>query len=285
MRTQRGGGRAQDVALILAALLALACAGCAPERATPAEDARETASAPAADAAEGPQAAPDGVDGAPNPVALVYNGEVAAEGAPEALAEVAESINLSVVYFHDPADLPELLDGAAFCMVPGTEDDLDPLLEAFTPEAREALAVWLESGGAYVGICGGAYIASEGWEDVGGWVEALGISPVETEAWVEEDDPRIITITWDGRARPIYYQYGPVFLVEDSSDGEVLARYDDGGAAGLVTEIGDGRVVVFGPHPEADETWLSDDPDPLDADRWAPTRDIAQAVLLAGMGE
>jgi glutamine amidotransferase-like uncharacterized protein len=91
----------------------------------------------------------------------------------------------------------------------------------------------------------------------------------------------IITVTWDGSKRPIYYQYGPVFLVQDESSVEVLARYDDGRVAALAAEFGEGRIIVCGPHPEADETWLDDDPAPVDADSWEPTRDLAVEMFQA----
>jgi hypothetical protein len=214
-------------------------------------------------------------------VALIYNGKVAAEGGPEALAVVAESLGMEVTYFATPAELPSLLQDATVCMIGGTEDDLTPLLSEFTPEVRQTFRDWLTAGGGYLGICGGGYIASNGWEDVNGFVDALGIVPVDTEAWVEEGDPLIITVTWNGAERPIYYQYGPVFLVQDESNIEVLLRYDDGRVAALATDFGKGRIVVCGPHPEADETWLDDDPAPVDADNWKPTQDLAAEMFQA----
>jgi hypothetical protein len=214
-------------------------------------------------------------------VALIYNGKVAAEGGPEALAVVAESLGMEVTYFDDAGKLPSLLGGATVCVIGGTEDDLTPLLSEFTPEIRQTLSDWLTAGGGYLGICGGGYIASNGWEDVNGFVDALGIVPLDTEAWVEESDPLIITVTWNGAERPIYYQYGPVFLAQDESNMEVLLRYDDGRVAGLATDFGEGRVVVCGPHPEADATWLDDDPAPVDADNWQPTQDLAAEMFQA----
>jgi hypothetical protein len=214
-------------------------------------------------------------------LALIYDGKVAAEGGPEALAVVAKSLGMEVTFFDDPARLPSLLERATVCMIGGTEDDLSPLLHEFTPEIRRALGDWLNAGGAYLGICGGGYIASKGWEDNDDFVEALGIMPVSTEAWIEESAPMIITVTWNGDERPIYYQYGPVFLMGDESGFEILARYDDGRVAALATDVGRGRVVVCGPHPEAEATWLDDDPQPVDADTWLPTQDLAVELFQA----
>ncbi len=212
-------------------------------------------------------------------LALIYNGEVAAEGGPEALATVAQSLGMEVAYFDSAEQLPSLLEDASFCMIGGTEDDLSPLLEEFTPQVRQVLSDWLSSGGAYLGICGGGYVASSGWEEVNGFVDALGIVSVDTEAWVEEDAPLIITVVWNGTERPIYYQYGPAFLVANESGIEILARYDDGQVAALAAGFGEGRVVVCGPHPEAVESWLDDDPAPASADSWEPTEDLAAALF------
>lgn len=212
-------------------------------------------------------------------VALIYNGKTAAEGAPEALAAVAKSLGMKVTYFDSPGKLPALLNGATICMVGGTEDDLTPLLTQFTPAIRKSLADWVSAGGNYLGICGGGYIASQGWEEENGIVKGFGLVSVLTEAWVEDPEPKIITVTWNGTERPIYYQYGPAFLVNNNPAINVLARYDDGKAAALAAKLGKGKVIVCGPHPEADETWLEDDPEPTDADMWTPTRDLMAGLL------
>lgn len=225
------------------------------------------------------------VNGPKGGVAVIYNGKTAAEGGPEALAQLARSQGMKVVYFDTPAKLPALLNGAAVCMIGGTEDDLTPLLKEFTPALRKTVADWVRAGGSYLGICGGGYIASQGWEEEEGVVKCLGILPCMTEAWTEEADPRILTVTWNGQKRPIYYQYGPAFLAGDGLAAGVTARYDDGRIAALSAKLGKGSVVVSGPHPEADETWLDDDPAPLNADKWTPTSDLAVSLLQRCFGK
>jgi hypothetical protein len=65
--------------------------------------------------------------------ALIYNGPVAADEAPEALADIAAAAGLPVRYIADLSGLPALLPRAAIFMIGGTEDDLSPLINAFTP--------------------------------------------------------------------------------------------------------------------------------------------------------
>jgi len=71
--------------------------------------------------------------------ALIYNGRVAAEGGPEAVAVVARGIGLEVKFADDIGKLPELLKGASVFVIGGTEDDLSPLLTAFSPKILAAL--------------------------------------------------------------------------------------------------------------------------------------------------
>lgn len=221
----------------------------------------------------------------PSPVAkdggavLIYNGEVAAEGCPEALAAVAERMGLDVAYFDSAEALSEQLSNAALCMIGGTEDDLDPFVSQFTPELQAQLQGWIESGGGFLGICGGAYIGSKGWQEDGGFVDMLNLAPVETEEYLSDPDPRIISVDWNGTQRAIYYAYGPAFRTDDVPNVEIIATYDDGRTAALDYSRGDGHVVLCGPHPEADETWLEDDPAPLNADQWEDTSDLIQELF------
>lgn len=210
---------------------------------------------------------------------LIYNGATAAQGGPEAIANVAQALGLAVRFFDRADKLPPLLKDTGICVIGGTEDDLEPFLAEFTPATRKALADWIRNGGRYLGICGGGYMASEGWEEKQGFTKALALIPMATEAWMEDPDPRIINVTWNGKRRSIYYQYGPAFLVEPGAGAEILARYDDGRAAALAMAAGTGRILVWGPHPEADETWLDDDPAPVGAENWRDTSDIARAMF------
>ncbi|GAK52695.1 hypothetical protein U14_03950 [Candidatus Moduliflexus flocculans] len=209
--------------------------------------------------------------------ALIYNGEVAAEDAPEAAAAIAEQAGLPVRFVSDIAELPSLLEQAAVFIIGGTEDDLRPLKAAFTPEVTAAFETYLRNGGRYLGFCGGGYIASTGWEEEDGFVEMLGIIPAESGDFSENDDPQIVPIRWRGETYPMYFQASPTFeLTETSEKVEVFAYYENGEIAGLMSSYGSGKVAVCGPHPEARESW-SDDAE--DGDEWTSTTDLAVALL------
>lgn len=213
-------------------------------------------------------------------IALIYNGPVAAEGGPEAVATIAEEIGLPVKFVADMAELPALLDEAAILIVGGTEDDLDPLYTSFTPDARAALDTYLSNGGRYLGICGGGFLASNGWYEAdGSFVEMLGLIPAEsTDYDLENDEPQIVTVEWLGDTHPMYFQAGPLFELTDGNDTvvEVVAQYDDGGIAALISSYGDGKAAVIGPHPEADESWREEAEGGED---WYSTTDLLAALL------
>ena len=186
---------------------------------------------------------------------------------------------MEVLYFDSADILFEQLDDAALFMIGGTEDNLDPFVSQFTPEMQVELQSWIESGGGFLGICGGAYIGSMGWEESGGFVAMLNLAPVETEEYLSDPDPRIISVDWNDEQRSIYYAYGPALLTDGVPAVEVIATYEDGRTAAIEYARGNGNVILCGPHPEADETWLDDDPVPLDADQWEDTSDLIQELF------
>lgn len=218
-------------------------------------------------------------------VALIYNGASSARGGHDAVAAVARRAGLRVEFIGDLRQLPERLKGVTVFAVGGTDDNLAPLLRSIPPEAVTALKDYLRGGGRYWGICGGAYIASAGWDEKDGFTRALGLVEARSAAWLEQAPSRIITVVWQGERRPMYYQYGPAFEPPLGSDARIVATYDDGRTAGFVVPYGKGRIGLVGPHPEADDSWLQDTPPPIDAGAWKPTMDLAVAMLrdlLAG---
>lgn len=209
--------------------------------------------------------------------ALIYNGQVAAEEGPEAVAAIAQQVGLSVIYVSNIAELPSLLNDAAVFIIGGTEDDLSPLKDGFTPDVMSAFQTYLRNGGRYWGICGGGYLASTGWDEEEGFVDMLGIVPAKSSEFDEDDAPQILPIQWLGETIPMYFQFGPAFdLTNSAEDVNVFAYYEDGSIAGLMSSYGNGKVAVCGPHPEATESWGEDIED---VDDWMPRTDLGVALL------
>ena len=210
--------------------------------------------------------------------ALIYNGSVAAEEGPEAMAAIVEQVGLPVTYIADLTELQRLLPGAKVFIIGGTEDDLGPLINPFTPDVRAALDSYLRNGGRYLGICGGGFLASTGWEEGASFVEMLGIIPARSYSFDEEnDDPMIIPVQWLGTEYDMYFQGGPVFELEDSAESvRVIARYENGEIAALISSYGSGKAAVCGPHPEAPDSWGEEAEDGED---WEAVTDLAVDFL------
>ena len=222
----------------------------------------------------------DGDEPASNPrgdVALVYAGAFADADALQSLERLLAESRLKTVRFSHPEQLIGLLPDARLLAVGGTVDDIDPLVESFAPATVEAIRAFVSSGGTYLGICGGAYVASTGWEEDDRFVDALGLAPVEAESYVEDADPRVVTVKWKGTPRAVYYQLGPRFVPSESSGITDVATYEDGSLAALSYRLGEGRVYLMGPHPEADASWIEDDMPNSEA--WQPTEDLARDMM------
>ena len=212
------------------------------------------------------------------PVALVYHGPVADPYAAEALGDLLAKIGLEVRYLDQAEEISSRLAEACLLAIGGTDDNTEPLRQALIPGQRDAIQEFVRSGGRFVGICGGGYLASRGWDEYWGPVEGLGLVPALTDYYGRDLDPRIINVDWLGTRRLLYYQGGPVFFLgERDQVVERVATYEDGSLAALFCALGQGKVLAMGPHPEADITWLEEDH--LWGTGWTPTEDLALAVL------
>ncbi len=209
--------------------------------------------------------------------ALVYNGPASAEDCPEAAAEIAKSVGLNVRFVSNLRDLPRLLNSAAVFIIGGTEDDMRPLLKAFTPQVSAVLRDYLQKGGRYLGICGGGFMASTGWDEGGTYMKGLAIIPAASSVFKDDFSARILPVKWMGNIRPMFFKAGPDFQLKDSKETvHVIAYYGDGSVAALICSYGKGRVAVCGPHPEARESWKDE---AADGSTWTSSTDLAIALL------
>lgn len=190
------------------------------------------------------------------PLALVYRGPASCSGCPESVAAVltAQPLNFRVEYV-GPDDTPltaDTLRRAAVYAQPGG----GTLADAWRQVRGDADVIrsWVADGGVYLGFCLGGYLA--------GATPGFGLLPGDTsrylgspDASIDDDEPRIGTVTWRDREYRTYFQDPPRFIV--TGEATVLARYPNGEVAALVAPFGSGRVAVTGPHVEATDSWYS----------------------------
>jgi glutamine amidotransferase-like uncharacterized protein len=193
------------------------------------------------------------------PVALVYRGPAACSGCAEAVAALLEHgpVSFRAVYCGPDEQVPlsaSSLAGAAVYAQPGG-GSVSPAWRRMRQHADE-IRNWVRGGGSYLGFCLGAYLA--------GSTPGFGLLPGDTSqyvgsrgATVDTTDDTVVAVRWRGQPRHLFFQDGPYFKLNKDADATVLASYDNGLPAAVVTSFGSGRVGVVGPHPEADQSWYS----------------------------
>ena len=193
------------------------------------------------------------------PYALIYNGPTADQASTEAISSVVQQLGLTVRYIANLDDLPTQLGDARVFIIGGTDDDVEPLLQRFTPALRTTLKTYLRQGGRYLGICGGAYLASLGWPEEDRFVEGLALVPAQSDGYDQDFEAKIYPVTWLGETRQMYYQAGPSFALAKSPETVArLAYFEDRQLAALMSTFGAGKVAVSGPHPEAPDSWRAE---------------------------
>jgi glutamine amidotransferase-like uncharacterized protein len=213
---------------------------------------------------------------------LVYNGSVADEDGVLKVTEMAEEQGYAVKYISNLSKLPEMLDGAKAFIIGGTIGNTGNLLDEID-ESKDDLKSYIVNGGNYMGICGGAYVASKGSQWPDGY--ETGMALVNVECFIFDpnySDAQIITVSWQSTNRTIYYLNGPAFAKTDLPQTVTIIAYYNNinkDVAAFSTTLGKGKIVLCGPHPEADNTWLIDDPKPLNAEMWTDTYDIFESIF------
>ena len=141
-----------------------------------------------------------------------------------------------------------------FLIVPGGyTQEYSP---ALGEEGREAIRRFVRQGGGYLGICAGAYLAAEKVE-VPGKPRGLGLIAVQNLRQSGQG-MRTIYLAQHPATRglpqqiTIYYQNGPEILPQEGV--AKIASYRNGRLAVAIGSFGEGKVVIFSPHPEGSIT-------------------------------
>ncbi len=209
-------------------------------------------------------------------LALVYRGPASSPGCAEDVAAVLDRAGLEPRYVGPRERLrltPQTLAGAALYAHPGGPD-LDVSWRHMAPH-RKTIRHYVRDGGNYLGFCLGGYLAGS---DPG-----FDLLPGDTDQYIGtkgasvcHDGDDVVTVSWKGQQRDLYFQDGPYFDVKRSRV-QVLARYDNDRIAAMTCRFGEGRVAVVGPHPEATPSWFTD----VGLTPVAPATDLALDLVAA----
>jgi glutamine amidotransferase-like uncharacterized protein len=205
---------------------------------------------------------------APSGDIALYSGNGVDDACLTATHAMFEAAGYRVVLI-GPYDInPTTLERFRVVCFPG--GDMYQYARDISSTGKEQLRAYISDGGAYIGICGGAYFTGERmyWQGTELPVISLGIFPGNTRGPIDAIAPypycvmckvnMTDTLHPITRAEPdtawIVYCYGPTFDPHSGAAINILGVYDIGHSPALVAwQYGSGRVFVIGPHPEFEE--------------------------------
>ena len=211
---------------------------------------------------------------ATRPVALVYRGPGGCPSCSVAAAALLRHTKWGFqVRYVGPDEQLKLtlanLRTAALYVQPGGDGTLEQAFASLGSESAD-IQSFVASGGRYLGLCMGGYLAGQnpGFDLLPGDADQFITSD---GASVRSEADTIVQVSWRNRSRFMYFQDGPFFTLDREAAGtKILATYTNGEISALVAPYGKGEVGVSGPHPEATDDWYQFnhvvDPDNHDLD-------------------
>lgn len=160
------------------------------------------------------------------------------------------------------------LDNFSILCIPG--GDMYQYAQDISSGGKENIRNFIRNGGGYIGICGGAYFASEKvvWQGNQLPMTPLELFPGTAEGPSDEIAPypayAMCEVNIVGPTHPItqsepdsawmLYYWGPMLIPSENADVAILGKYESvDQPAMLAFDYGFGRVFLIGTHPEIEE--------------------------------
>ncbi|HDS1137533.1 TPA: hypothetical protein QDZ75_001556 [Stenotrophomonas maltophilia] len=197
---------------------------------------------------------------AAEPVIAVYRGEAGCPGCSEAVEQAIHRSrpDYRVVFLgpDEAVDVDSLAASRYRAYVqPGGGQDIEAAMEAVGEDGAAAIRRFVDAGGAYIGLCMGAYLA--GASHFGLLAQDLDAEAGRPGFPVKDEDDAVVPVIWNGRRETVYFQDGPYLHAAPRGQGfKVISRYANGDIAAASYRRGKGVVVLSGPHPEASAQWF-----------------------------
>ena len=160
------------------------------------------------------------------------------------------------------------LDNFEILCFPG--GDMFQYAQDISLEGKDDIRNFVSDGGGYIGICGGAYFASEKviWQENELPMIPLGLFSGTAKGPIDEivtypdysmcevnivDSTHPVTKSEPDSVSVLYY-WGPVLIPDKDNDINILGRYNKGNQPTMLAfEYGEGKVFLIGTHPEIEE--------------------------------
>ena len=135
---------------------------------------------------------------------------------------------------------------------PGGIGDYSSYDKFFRRRTENAVAEFVAKGGAYLGICMGAYWAGSNWFDI--------LDSVDTEQYIAQPTATIkrsygtvAKVDWNGQQEMMFF-YDGCSILGDETKFQTVARYANGDPMAIIQ----GRIGIIGCHPESMEFWYEE---------------------------
>ncbi|UCE11831.1 MAG: hypothetical protein JSW61_07835 [Candidatus Thorarchaeota archaeon] len=198
----------------------------------------------------------------------LYTGGPTSESSRESLSRMFSWMNASVTVLSGSAIREGELENFDLVVIPGgyAPDFIDDIGARGLDKIRD----FTSNGGSFIGVCAGAYFASDYiiWQGIPteyrldlfdgaavGAIDQIAPWPNFQMCTISINRNSIrIDLSSEPANHTIMYFGGPYFLPSDPSEIEILATYDINDEAAMISfEYGQGRVFLSGPHPEWEE--------------------------------
>ena len=160
------------------------------------------------------------------------------------------------------------LAGFRILCIPG--GDMYEYAQDISPRGKENIRDFVYDGGGYIGVCGGAYFASEKvlWQGSQLPMTPLGLFagtatgpineiipyPNYTMCEVKIIDQGHLVTQFEPRSEWMLYYWGPALIPNRDANVTILGNYGKGNqTAMLAFDYYQGRVFLVGTHPEIEE--------------------------------
>jgi len=142
----------------------------------------------------------------------------------------------------------DFFDGVDMIAVPGGIGDASSFNRAFK-YSGERVKKFIANGGAYLGICMGAYWAGKNYFDILDSVDAVQyITQPNTDT--RRPHAKAIDVIWNQHPERMFF-YDGCALVGDTTKFNTVATYANGDAMAITQR----RIGLIGCHPESEPHW------------------------------
>jgi len=143
---------------------------------------------------------------------------------------------------------PAGLEGFDLLVMPGGEGDAQRFHSLFALR-RDFVSSFVQRGGAYLGICMGAYWGGRNYFGLLPQTECVQYI-IRQRAEIRRSFKTTLRVEWEGASDSMFFYDGCTFLSGGDSF-DVIARYSNGDPMAIISN----RVGLIGCHPESAKDW------------------------------